>query len=183
MRQKVVRWLIVSVAALVPLCLLLFFGWSFFASRALMRELASIRADGEPLSLQDLHLVEKEIDDGDNAAGLYESSLSLLAESDPEALQKLRRLYDARAARWPLEPPEEAVSVRVERLLQSNSKALGLLDQAASLEECRYAVPVLQEDYLESIRELRSLAELSLLRIFDRAPLVHFMVTTPYRKG
>ena len=76
MRQKVMRWLIVSVVALVPLCLLLFFGWSLFASWALSEELGSIRADGEPLSLEDLHRVEKEIDDGDNAAGLYESASS-----------------------------------------------------------------------------------------------------------
>ena len=75
MRQKIARWLIVGMVALIPLCLLLHFGCSVLVSRGLMEELASIRSAGEPLSFEDLpFFAGEEIDAVDNAAGLIGSN-------------------------------------------------------------------------------------------------------------
>ncbi len=103
------------------------------APQALAAELARIRAAGEPTSL--VEVAPPEVPDTENAAVLYQlafDSLSL-SDADGDALVALLR----HAAEPEAGPPP---AVPLADIVERNTGCLALLEAAAALEECRFAL-------------------------------------------
>jgi hypothetical protein len=133
---------------LVFLCLLVDVGANVWAGRALERELALVRARGEPLSLTEV--APPRVPDDQNAALLYARAFALLPrqEQNPQVDgsegQRLAR-QDELVLRQFLgerkgQPPVVVSTRQVRQALAGTEAALALVRRAAAMPRCRFPV-------------------------------------------
>lgn len=169
MRDRIIRWLTATLIVLFSLGLLAvlsFFGWRFYASRAVDQELRRLPPAQELFSVLELDRPRTAVDPDSDAGTFYAEAVALLGPDDESEVSELMQLYDAGSETW---PPDDAARQRAARLLERHDKAFELVDRAASLTECQYDLKLLGQGGLSRIKEVRELATLMLLRVSDLA--------------
>ncbi len=108
-------------------------GLNIYASVLLNRELAAIRAKGEPLKY--LEMAPPPVPEAQNAAPLYRKAYAARQVSDTE----YREIYDALGTERPLPKVQKTPSeARVREILEHNQKALSMAREAAARPFCRF---------------------------------------------
>lgn len=129
-------WLVI---ALVLLPLLGIATVHLMAGRALEKRIEAIRAQGIPITLQELHDSYTLPMDAENAAILYMQAFSCLLEWSGEDKQKLPVVGNAQlpARTDPISEPNQAL---IREYLADNQEALEILHEARALPHARYPV-------------------------------------------
>jgi hypothetical protein len=128
--------------------LLLLLGWfAFFRVSAhleLNRRLGELRAQGYPMSLEELSQTYTLAPGADNAADYYMTAFSHYVAWDDEAREGVPWVgRGKRPARTGAMEPE--IAERAERFLADNEKTLSLLHEAVTIESCRYPLDFVKE--------------------------------------
>jgi hypothetical protein len=177
--RSVGRRLRAVLPGLVFLFLLVHVVANVWAGRALERELALIRARGEPLSL--MEVAPPPVRDGQNAALLYARAFAMLPRPEPNphgggleaqrvALVLRRFLQEGRSK------PAEVSVEQVRQVLAGTEGALSLVRFAAALPRCRFPVDweagagALLPHYPQLIILSRLLAAHAIVAAYDGKP-------------
>jgi hypothetical protein len=128
--------------------LLLLLGWfAFFRISVhleLNRRIAELRAQGYPMSLEELGQTYTLAPGTDNAADYYLTAFSHYVAWDDEAREGLPWVGRGdRPTRTGAMEPE--IAERAERFLADNDKTLSLLHEAVAIESCRYPIDFVTE--------------------------------------
>ena len=130
MRRKEKIILLVALAGVIGLGVWLLYAWLYlWPEKAIERELAKIRARGEPVTLEEL--APPEIPDAENAAKIYEQAYACYQDSED-----WKRMYQIEAkdsADW----SEEDIKI-MRDYIEKNADCLRLLHEAANYDKCRF---------------------------------------------
>ena len=156
-RTRIRVWVLVILFVLLPALGLV--AYRVTGDRVLQRRLESIRAQGHPVTLEELNDSDTPPADVDNAADLYLEAFDYItlwdsrADANMPVSHKLRQLPRT----TPL-PPH--LKRGIEKRLAENSENLTLLHEAAALRHCRYASELSKglPKFLPWQRETRSAA-------------------------
>jgi hypothetical protein len=130
MKRKEKIILLVAVAGIVALSLWLLYSWLYlWPEKAIQRELAKIRARGEPVTLEEL--APPEIPDAQNAALIYEQAFAHYQDS--RAWRKISQVEARELAEW----TEEDTKIMRE-YIEENEDCLRFLHQAAEKAKCQF---------------------------------------------
>lgn len=159
---------------LLGLLLILFVWFAFFRITSHIRvskRIEALRAEGYPMSLEELNQACVLPPGSDNAADYYMTAFSHYVEWDSDAREGLpwvgRSQPPARTA--PLDPE---VRQKAEQFLAENAQTLSLLHKAVAVETCRYPVDFTDETlegtpWLKKVRTSAFLLSLEMLVALD----------------
>ena len=134
MRRKEKIILITALAGTVGLGVWLLYLWLYlWPEKAIERELAKIRARGEPVTLEEL--APPEIPDAENAALIYEQAFGVYYEAPRKEGLHLSEILGKDLTQW----TEEDIEV-IREDLEKNEDCLHLLHQAANYDKCRFSL-------------------------------------------
>jgi len=155
MRRKEKIIILLALTGAAALGIWLIYSWLYiWPEKAIQRELAKIRARGEPVTLEEL--APPEIPGAENAALIYEQALAVYYEPSRENGINLGKISGKDPATW---TEEDIAAIRED--LQKNKDCLHLLHQAANFDKSRFPI-----DYTLGLRIL--LPHLSKMRNFAR---------------
>jgi hypothetical protein len=128
---------------IVALALVLFVLFHISGSYKLKKRLQVLRAQGYPVTLEELDNSYNIPQGAENAAGVYLAAFSDYVEWDREARRGLPVIGKASlpARTQPLDASSRQL---VEKFLSENEKTLSLLHEATSIEHCRYPIDLTQ---------------------------------------
>ena len=156
-RGRIRVWILVALLVLLPALGLL--AYRVTGDRALQRRLESIRAQGHPVTLEELDDGDTPPADVDNAADLYLEAFDFITLWDSRADANMPVGYKLRQLprTTPLTPDLKG---GIEKRLAESSETLALLHEAATLPYWRYASELHKglPEFLPWQRETRSAA-------------------------
>jgi len=168
-RNTIVRVVVVIlVVLLLPILLVKVGGWRNQAGRALQKEYDRIRAEGQPLTCEELDAWYER--PADNAADLYVKAFDAYIEPSPALKANLPLDRESGGGLPPRgKPLPEAARQAIQEHVRSNSRSISLLHEAATHPRCRYpidlrkGVAVELPDLTRSRKSVRLLAEHAVL--------------------
>ena len=151
-------WLIIAAVIIAPIAMLMLYKMS--CKSGFDRRVAALRAEGFPVSLDDLEKTYA-LDEGvENAADIYIEAFSYYQEPTEDQMVLLPHLgkYEPQENEPPF--PKEVIDA-IQTHIQQNRKTLDLLEKAAKIEHCVW--PRTRNEYnlsLEQIGQIKYLTSL-----------------------
>ncbi len=194
--RRFLKWSARALVVLVVVSIALYAAISYWTARAIRNEIARIRAAGEPVTFADLDAMTPQADPAQDAGPLYQAAAILVIDAAPDESNDIDAAFFSSPAE---QNPSQKTLGDADDLLKKNRPALDLLDQGASLSGCNATVEI-EDGISAALRNFSrfnglshaaslrtrvlafrhqdeqavqsALAELPLIRVFDRQPIL-----------